>query len=369
MSNARCFVKSPHMPSMAILLFTLSFLLTMPFAQTTASPSTFTWENYKGFSQWRVQVTLDDTACGAESPTTASRDLTITHDLKNVNLGDLGHGPVTGTMTGNILHLPARTIDDPPGSSVLSAFDATFASDCSSFSARYRWDYTSQYQQCSGTTSYRGTRTGASGCPGPLPGQTTTPPTGPTPEELNAQLQTANSDFRQVRDLYYEARLLNAPGYSSDLMQSQYQQDKREIEALEPRVEQQYKDILKADPDNFWANWGMGELRKTQGDATGYLNYLSKAVDDNQEMYERTRQELKKQAMEDMGLTKMPDAVSSPTVNRLVSETDGWTTGSIGDIMVTKPDNPSLWRIIFPTSISQRVTGLFDRAAGFKQAE
>ena len=369
MSNTMLFSQPIRMPRLALMLAALALLLAVPAAQVTGSPSVFTWENYKGTSQWHVRVTLDDTACGAQMPTTTSSDITIQHDLQHATMGDLGHGAVSGTMAGNTLHISGRTIDDPPGSSVLSAFDVTFASDCSSFSARYRWDYTSQYQQCSGTTSYRGTRTGASSCPGPLPDQTTTPPTGPTQEEIDAQLQAANSDFRQVRDLYYEARLLNAPGYSSELMQSQYQQDKREIEALEPGVEQRYKDILKADPGNFWANWDMGELRKTQGDATGYLDYLSKAVDDNPEIYERTRQELEKQAMQDMGLTKMPDKASSQTMNRLISETDGWSTGNIGDIMVTKPDNPSLWRIIFPTSISQRVTGLLDRAAGFNKAE
>lgn len=159
----------------ALILF---FGLALLQAIVTAQPEG-TFGTYTGTTHWSVRVTEDETGCGG-STMTYNRAVTIQHNMQIADVSDWAHGPARGTFLGNTLSLPGRTIPDGEGTSVLSAFDIIFSSDCSSFTGSYTWYYSDAYMSCDGSTSLSGTRTGASGCPGASPTPTETPT--PTPE-------------------------------------------------------------------------------------------------------------------------------------------------------------------------------------------
>jgi len=140
-----------------------------------------TFDSYTGVTQWNVQVTEDESGCGG-GVMTGSRRVSLSHNGKSAEVGDWGHGPTKGTFSGNTLSLPARTIPDGSGTSVLSAFSVVFSGDCASFSGAYSWHYSDSYMSCDGTTSLSGTRIGSSGCTTSSPTPTPTPTPSPTPQ-------------------------------------------------------------------------------------------------------------------------------------------------------------------------------------------
>lgn len=113
-------------------------------------------------TNWHVTVTEDDSACqgGTYSNT---YDITIERNDTVGTMGDIGHGPVSGTFEGNTLHIAARTVPDGSGTSKLSSYDVVFSADCTTFNAEYSWDYTGPDGDCSGTTKLAGTN--PDGCP------------------------------------------------------------------------------------------------------------------------------------------------------------------------------------------------------------
>jgi hypothetical protein len=113
-------------------------------------------------SNWHVVATEDDSACGGRTFKTPY-DIAIQTNQTAGIMGDVGHGPISGTLTGNTLHIAARTVPDGPGTSRLSSYDVVFSADCTTFNAEYSWDYSGPGGGCSGTTKLAGTN--PQGCP------------------------------------------------------------------------------------------------------------------------------------------------------------------------------------------------------------
>jgi len=187
---------------LAVMVFGL-FLANAATAQATGSPSTFTWENYRGASQWSVARFEDDTACGDTAPIYSTSQATIQHDFA----ARLKQRPATPAGQRNdernTLHVAGRTLPDGDGTVKIYDLTSVFSPDCMSFGGKYRWDYSDQYQSCSGTTTLSGTRTDANGCPGPLPVQTgtiTATDAAATKEQIQSDLNSANGDLQNVRE-------------------------------------------------------------------------------------------------------------------------------------------------------------------------
>lgn len=144
-------------------VFVLGLLLPQTVAEQVTQP-VGTFENYVGVTQWRVDVTEDERSCGG-GITTKSYAVQIQHNQKIADIGDWGHGMMRGTLTGDTLSLPGRTIPDGSGSSTLSAFDIKFSLNCSRLAGKYNWAYSDSYSKCKGSTTLTGTRVGGGGCP------------------------------------------------------------------------------------------------------------------------------------------------------------------------------------------------------------
>src|SRR5208337_2340844 len=158
------------------LCIVIILALTVPVV-ADASSQPWSWNTYSGTTVWQVTVKEDESAC--EGGVYANQfSVPIQYNLTTAVMGDVGHGVAEGTfISGNILHIPARTVADPPGTSTLSAYDIFFTADCSAFAANYSWDYTGPDGSCSGTTALAGAN--SNGCPG-SGAITTTPAATPT---------------------------------------------------------------------------------------------------------------------------------------------------------------------------------------------
>ena len=285
-----------------VLIFSFVFILLLQ----TISASTF--ENYVGSTEWRVDVTEDETGCGG-SMTTKSVALYIQHNKQIADVGNWEHGSAKGAFIGNKLSLPGRTIRDGVGNSKLSEFDLTFTNDCSSFSGKYGWDYADSYSRCSGYTSLRGTRIDGKGCP----------------EEAE---QTEELKTKKIADIRME-------------------QDN----AVK---ENDYNDILEKDPKNFWANWDMAELKKKEGKYDEFLKYLDKATS-NEKIYKETREVLKKEGANSLHLSEFPTRDKSPILRIELEEVDKFDHVFVHELKVPKDENNEkwhfkIWRLLYPES-------------------
>ena len=298
-----------------LILAILAFLLTL---QAIAAS---TFETYQGTTQWRVEVTEDETDCGSEGPTTETIVVNIEHSQKIATVGGLGHGPARGSFTANTLSVPARTIPDGLGESALFGFDAVFLDDCSMFSAQYRWEYSDPDMECSGTTKLIGTRLDNQGCPGDS-------------EKTEGQKR-------------------------KDILDARAEGDYRHKEAL-------YAAILSKDPENFWANWDMADLKKKQGDYSEFFRYFDKAAS-NKDIFKNTKEELKKEAAQSLHLSEFPTRGKSPILRIEQDEINSWDGGLIYDVAIPQEqaaDKPSLlmklWTVFVPKSqsIVNEIVGL-----------
>ena len=296
-----------------VLGFIIILFLLFPVAAQT-SPSPWSWNTYSGISQWQVTVTEDQSGCEGGVTTTQS-SVSIQHNLTSAVMGDIGHGPAAGTfISGNILHVPGRVVDDPPGSSTLSAYDIFFTTDCSAFTGKYSWDYTGPdtVGACTGTTSFSGTN--SQGCPGSnvAPVVTTVtevltvatiptvPPAsgdyyasmlaGPHAELLNYlplcderdRLQHDIDAFTATSNLNYRltGKYLDEP---PDITQDRalLDQDKNKIKTMGSEIENGYQMVLVKDPNNFQANWDMAQLKKSEGQLAVGIGYAKTALNNN----------------------------------------------------------------------------------------
>ncbi len=336
------------MPQFLLLLLAISFFALVINAQTIRSPSTWTWENYKGVSQWRVQVTDDETACGADAPFYETYSITMRHNMQSASADDFGHGPISGTFSGNNLRVEAKSFPDSGGTAYIPAVSIAFSPDCMSFDGSYVWNWDGPNgQQCSGPTRFHATRTDAQTCPGQLPTTTVQPPpvVQPTTEQLRAEITSARADLDSVKSLRKEAKKLqeqltdssywggNSEKYED--MRADLKSKNEQLAKLQSKVDAEYQRILKDDPDNFWANWDMAELRKSQDNYMGYFDYFDRAAG-NEKIFEKTRQALKNKAADDLGLIEFPTPDRSAMVRKLKNEGNAWQGGMIYNVNVPK---------------------------------
>jgi hypothetical protein len=317
------------------------FFLVPVAAQTPLPP--WSWNTYSGTSQWKVTITEDQSGCQGGVTTTGS-SVSIQHNLKSAVMGDIGHGPAAGTfISGNILHIPGRIVDDPPGSSTLSAYDIFFTTDCSAFTGKYSWDYSGPdtVGACTGTTSFSGTN--SQGCPTST-GVVTVPSTEPVAAVpfagpglciscayLAADLGGAHSDLNNDLKLRESMTALDKfvfkhdrpgdPTDKSEIERDKQQRDdeKNQVRALESKLENEYGAVIARDPNNFYANWDMAMLRKSQGNWDDYFRYMNTALS-NKDVALGTKAEIENTIASSLGLPEFPTPQKSMLIHRMSDE-------------------------------------------------
>lgn len=318
-------VKAVFMGSL-FLVFSL-FLLQFAAAQAVPPVS----QSMK-VTQWRVDVTEDESACGG-GVSTKSRSVQIQLDPSSAVVGDWGHGKVQAAFVGNTISIPKRTIPDEAGSSTLSQFMIKFNPDCSSFSTKYSWDYRDSQMSCSGSTTLRGTRTDGKGCP-------------ETEEETKAKAE--DQEKQKAADLRTEL-------------------EKAHADPNQESKENRYKEVLAKDPKNFWANWDMAELKKKQGDYKEYFDYFDKAVS-NPSTTKITGEILRGIAIKKFHLSEPPTTANSLLLKSAVdNELKGWEGGRIYNVDLPKEEKTNwekfkikIWATFVPNAgnIAYEAAGL-----------
>jgi len=257
--------------------FLIILVFLVPVAADVPLPP-WSWNTYSGTNTW--QVTTVETGCG-DGAITNRYTVTIQFHGATATMGDVGHGPADGAfISANILHIPARTVADPPGTSKLSAYDVFFTTDCSGFAAKYDWDYAGPDGACSGTTTLNGAS--SSGCPAPqaVPAVPSVAPAAGS--SVSSDLATARSDLiddlsqREMRDITNS--LLNAHMITGESAKNLNAASDASIAAAETKLDGEYQAILDKDPKNFYANMDMAELRKSQGRLDDYIRYVNAAL-------------------------------------------------------------------------------------------
>lgn len=307
------------------------FLTSIALAVQTAS-SESAWEKYQGVSQWSVAVTEDETGCGGGSKT-HSRSVQLQHNQKSVGVGNWGHGQTKGTLGGNTLSMPERTIPDEGGTSKLHAFNIEFTPDCSGFAGSYRWDYRGSGQSCSGSTALRGTRTDGASCPQKS--------LRTEVNEYRIELNKILALRKEEKELAHKALLLSIENIDNEespmlkKLNEKRNQNINKIDSLQPKVESSYRKILNKDPDNFWANWDMAELEKSKGNYKAYFDHFDRAAST---LDTNTNNVMKKKVANDLGLSEFPEIVRSPIVKKISDDAHNFEGRSIYDILVKKDD-------------------------------
>jgi len=354
----------------------ISALFLISIVNAEASPAPWDWSKYTGTSQWRVTVTEDQSDC--QGPVlTNDYDVPVDFSGSTATMGDVGHGPATGTfISNNILHIAGRRVSDPPGSSTLSDYDVYFTTDCSAFAARYTWEYSGSDGSCSGSTRLAGSS--AEGCP-LLPGtcrsgldcNTTSScvnglcvptqtqgvctsdsdcnsgkacvngacvvgsPPAPPPTPLAVQLVSARQDLDNDLLLRQrEAQLMEEversygwfppdsaeEGYAKIVRENNPRQMAivhDEIDKAEAGIETRYQAILSTDPGNVQANWDMAELRKSQGNYDEYKAYMDKALGKISDIQAQT---IRTGVQSGLGLQSAPTPDTSKVVQHVGNE-------------------------------------------------
>ena len=361
------------MSRIAVLLI-LAILLPMVSAQV--SLPAWSWDKYVGLSQWKVTVTEDESDCGG-GVTTSKSSMPIQHNLTTAVVEDL-HGTVTGTfISGNILHIPARTVPDSPGTSEISDYDLFFTTDCSSFAGEYTWDYSGSDGACSGSTTLSGTNN--QGCPAPTDVPVIPPVEPPnTPPSMRQEISDARidldkdlawrssieADYKNI-DMYKNLEG-DIPGSFDSLIAplSKDIKDKEDkISQTEPTLEAKYQAILDKDPNNFWANWDMAQLKKSQGKYDDFSTYFDTAVS-NKNIYDDTKFALKQKVAEDLGLTTLPTVEKSLTINRIANEVSGWGGGKLWNVPVPEDTNKQTFGIKLYSIFSSNSWNIVNEIAG-----
>ena len=302
----------------ALGLFIILVIL-VPVAADVPLPP-WSWNTYSGTNVW--QVTVTESGCG-EGAYTNKYSVPIQYNYTTAVMGNVGHGPAPGTfISGNILHIPGRTVSDPPGISKLSAYDVFFTTDCSSFAAKYNWVYSGPDGSCSGTTTMNGAN--SRGCPSSqvvpvIP--TVAPASG---SSVSSDLITARydltKDLTQRRERDVTNSLINAKKISWDTVKTMDTEEKAAFTAREQKIEGQYQAILDKDPANFFANMDMAELKKSQGKLDDYIRYVNVALS-NKNVAESTANAIRQDIMAKNNLGEWPTPSNSYTIAMLGPDT------------------------------------------------
>jgi hypothetical protein len=282
------------------------------------TPPPWTWNTYSGTTMWQVTVTESDSGCGGA---VYSNQYTVPIQYRpgTAVMGDVGHGSAGGTFaSGNILHIPSRSVADPPGSSDLSEYDVFFTTDCSAFAAKYSWVYTGPDGDCSGTTLLSGTN--SNGCPAPAV-VSLIPTPAPASNSLAADIAAAQRDLNTLTDLQYTQSINDiTPRFANlfatdDGMSSDGRRNR--ITELNRQTENELQAILLQDPTNYDANMGMAELKKSQRTINEYIQYLNAALN-SREVAENKVNDLQKNIAQQNNLATWP----TPSNSGAVSEAD-----------------------------------------------
>jgi len=275
---------------------------------TTATNTGWSWNTYSGVSSWNVRITEDEHLCEGGQIYSEEMSVGFKHSGESARMTSVGHGAATGTfVSGNVLYFPARIVSDPPGKSQLSSFDLTFTPDCSLFTGGYDWSYNGPTGSCKGSTHLEG-HNDAQECP--VQSLVTTVPTqSPTVVQTPSDwylvpLAQAHSDLERDQDYRFKLDWvqhwdgLNVPGGDGGgrLPVNDFEKGEvyaamdalNQINTLEPKIEAKYKAILATDPNNYWANWDMAQLKLSQGHYEENNYYLMKALG-NKNLAEATR--------------------------------------------------------------------------------
>jgi len=305
-----------HKWVVVIIAFALLTDVGLAYGETgaTSTTSDWSWNTYSGLSSWNVRITEDEHLCEGGQIYTKEMSVGFKHSGKTAVMTSVGHGPSTGTfVSGNVLHFPQRIVSDPPGKSQLSDYDLTFTPDCSLFTGGYNWHYSGpRGDSCDGSTRLIGYNENK-GCP--TQSSVTVVPTSTssiaqTPADwylvplaqVHSDLER-DQDYRFTLDWVQNWEGLEVPGgdWVGRQPKNDYEKDEvyaamdamLQIKTLEPKIEAKYKTILDADPNNYWANWDMAQLKLSQGHYNENNYYLQKALD-NKNLAEATREFLKK---------------------------------------------------------------------------
>ena len=267
----------------------------------------WSWDSYEGKTTWDVKVTVDEKGCGG-TVYSNSRSLTITHKKSAADLTDVGHGPVSGTFSGNILTIPARTIPDGSGKSDLGMATVMFTTDCTIFTTKYPWHYHDQYQDCSGTTSWDGKRTDSKECPAVTEEKTEQPEAKPT--------------------VSTEKQVLTVPQISYLPISEQ---------------KEEYTKYLQKDPGDFVANYELAQILKEEKEYKEFIKHIDKALENKNEAT-NLKQEREKEVTQRLQLTIRPNGVTVPLLRSVEDELDTVPNPMIYDFNVLKEPDKRTWR-------------------------
>ena len=290
--------------------------LVVPVAADVSMPP-WSWNTYSGTQAWIVTVT--ETGCD----NTFSNQFTVPITFANgmAVMGDVGHGESKGTFaSANILHFPGRTVADPPGSSQLSEYDLFFTTDCSAFAGKYSWSYSGPDGSCDGTTTLNGVN--RNGCPAPavVP---SIPTPAPASNSLAADIAAAQRDLNTLTDLQYTQAINDiTPRFANlfatnDGMSSDGRRNR--ITELNRQTENELQAILLQDPNNYDANMGMAELKKSQRNINEYIQYLNAALN-SREVAENKVNDLQKNIAQQNNFATWPTPSNSGAVSEADSE-------------------------------------------------
>ena len=321
-----------------ILPLFILFMVLVPLLAAEVSLPPWSWDQYTGTTQWRVDVSDDESGCGSGVVVTHP-SITIQFNLKHAQMGDIGHGVSSGIVDGNVLHIPGRSVPDGYGTSVLSPYDVTFTSDCLTFTGSYHWDYSDSAGSCSGSTTLSGRI--VNGCPAPtvvIP--PSKPPEPTTEEQISSARNDLNNDFdlrNQIPFLKFQNLVLNDPQTAAEIKDKQAQ-----IDNLEPSIEAKYKAVLDVDPNNFKANWDMAQLKRSQGLPHEYYEYMDRALNSGA-VTESMKEAMEKNMAKELGFSTFPKPANSLLMRKMSSEKSDWK-GGLYDMDVQKESSDkSTW--------------------------
>jgi hypothetical protein len=115
--------------------------------------------------------TANNTLCQPPASPLEVFNLTVAQNGNSVTVTDAQNNVFTGTISGNALSWTG-SYPDGAGTTTLNPMSSTIDASCNSLSGTATWTYAEIGFSCSGTTTFTGTRSPASGCGG------TTPPPG-----------------------------------------------------------------------------------------------------------------------------------------------------------------------------------------------
>jgi hypothetical protein len=284
--------------SKCVIAIILLMVIIIPVA-ADVSPATWSWNTYPGTVTWQVTVIEDQTGC--QGPVlTNTYTVPIQFRGNSAVMGDVGHGSAGGTFTsGNVLHIPSRSVADPPGESTLSPYDVFFTTDCSAFAAQYSWDYSGSDGSCSGTTKLNGAN--SNGCPAAaISTDTTAPSVATTPEEyFVSQVSIPHSQFLDILPLFDQrdqlGNMIGSFQFKSDLnhqntgkylqeppditqARADLKQVQDQIAAKSADIEKEYQEVLVKDPTNIQANWDLAQLKKSGNQMDAAIIYAQNAL-------------------------------------------------------------------------------------------